>query len=118
MRDRYNRPEFDGVEHTVLFIDTIVRIWRIWNVRSPAYYIRKRQEESKPFSSATDDRLEFSENFIRWIKAWESSILPSHHRKFALSVDTTKALIRTALGLSDIIKHLLQFNFVKYVLPG
>ncbi len=112
-------PGVEDLDETVMFIDLVVRLWRMWNIRHSFQYIRYRSPEMEPFKTVDDTRFGFMENFVRFVERWEELVKSANNkRKYSLTVDTTKALLRTSRGLMDLIKYLLQSNQVNYILTG
>ena len=53
---------------TSLFIDIILKLWNMLNVKSVSKGWSKRLEDAFPFYNITDKRLEWMSEFALWIK--------------------------------------------------
>ncbi len=102
-------------EDTIKFIEFIVKWWLIVNNKEKLDK-RLRDDRRAAIADANDWQLLFLENdMIKFL-----TFLQPHHfknRSQKLTLDTSKALIRTCKGLCEMARYLLSIGF-SYVLLG
>lgn len=110
-------PEMDAeeVEGTALFIDKVVKMWKILNVRSRNKNIRRNDPLVAEIESPDDPRLsyllEMSQMFLDMKKTARGK------RDKTLTHDTARSLHHTLNGIVELCRHQLSTTH-KFVLLG
>ena len=60
--------KFSNWNGTSRFIDIIIKLWNMLNVKSVSKGWSKRLEDAFPFYNITDKRLQWMSEFALWIK--------------------------------------------------
>ena len=100
---------------TALFIERVHRMWCIINVTYPDTGHHLNDEDRKPITSKSDDRLAFLEKNETSFKLMDS--FKKGKRIQGLTGDTSNTLHMTLLGLVDLTKTWLHKGF-NYILLG
>lgn len=104
---------FSGTEN---FICSIVRLWKIFNVKHFLQGQRLNDELCEPIFTVDDGKLLYLKSFHSWLNAWENcNIQP---RQGILSKETMFALKHTVITMCCLIEYLLTTLRFKYVLLG
>lgn len=98
------------------FIAMIVKLWNIINVKHPFKGARIRNEDCKTITSPSDEKLQYMQKVISWLKGWQG--LQQRPREGVLSTETMTALEHTLSALIELSIYLLQVKQFKYVLLG
>ena len=104
--------EFPSSDGTREFILVIEKFWKIFNINSTKKYIHKNDMVSKPFSSINDQRFEFLNSFILWLKRWQD--LPGKYGK--LTNETFHSVIFSCESLISLTKYMISDLDFKFVL--
>lgn len=102
-------------EGTILFIEKVLSVWKIVNVRSKYKDIRKNDPLVGEIESTDDDRLTFLLEMGDFFKSIGKS--STGKRKNSLTKDTSDALFHTMNGLVELCRHQLETTH-EYVLLG
>ena len=105
----YNNPEWQG---TIIFLQKIIKFWKILNVKSPNIGQNNRDLYRDPVRSINDWKLDFLEEMQQFFYKW--SISSTH----GLSKETFLANMTTCKGLIECTKYLLGHCEYNYVLLG
>ena len=100
---------------TALFIEKIMRMWHILNVKSPCEGRNLEDPGTYHINSPDDERLNFLERIAASLKLMVNS--KKGQRVGGLTVDTTNAWHVSLLGLVDLTKSLLGSG-MKYICLG
>ena len=103
-----------GTEQTIDFMQIIRNWWDIVNTKNLFKGVRKRSEFCRPFNDITDNRLEFLEKFVEWLKIWNTNT----NNNSQLTKDTFTALCQSTSAIVQFIKYSLSELKISYVLPG
>ena len=98
------------------FVNTVVRLWNIVNVKHPYKHLRLRNEDCKPVTSTSDDSIQFIRTVLQWLQCWQNSKLKP--REGILSNETMFALQHTLNGLVELSSYLLNEKQFSYILLG
>lgn len=101
---------------TALFIDIILKLWNILNVKSVSKGWSKRLEDAFPFYKSNDKRLEWMSHFILWLKRWKE--FNDINGEGFLTKETYLALSHTVTTIVQLIQYLLIDCDMSYVLLG
>lgn len=77
---------------------------------------RLRDDLCKPFRSVCDDRVQFLEDFVRWLQLWSDRCFGG--KACCWSKPTMRALIHTSKTMCNIIRYTLTSLEFEYFLPG
>ena len=103
-----------GKGETAAFIEAVVKMWNILNVKSPDSGRKLHDEDRYPFNSIDDERLTFLHEMATSFKLMDGGNQGT--RVKSLTSDTSNALHLTLNGFCKLIPLLL--NHFSYVLPG
>lgn len=106
----------DSVDGTKSFLDIILKLWKLFNVKDPHKGRHLRDRDSDPFRSVNDERLKFMEGIVLWLNNWEAMKCKGRHG--CLSQETHFALLHTVKSMQLLIHYLLGELKINYVLPG
>ena len=112
-------PDCDKLSNwngTSLFIDIILKLWNMLNVKSVSKGWSKRLEDAFPFYNITDKRLEWMSEFALWIKRGKE--YNDKNGEGFLTKDTYLSLSHTVTTLVHLIHYLLTDCDMSYVLLG
>ena len=101
---------------TADFIEIILKLWNIFNVKSASKGWRKLQGDSFPFNSCTDERLKWLTQFVTWLDKWRQ--YNELNAEGFLTRETYLSLSHTVSTMITLIKYLLQECELCYVLLG
>ena len=102
-----------GATGTILFLEKIIKFWKIVNCKGIYSDIRFKDADRAPIRSENDPRLLFLED----IALMADGMKVTGKRCKTLTRDTARALAHTCRGLLDLTKHLLRTTH-DYVLLG
>ena len=108
-------PETKDADGTCRFIQKVVDVWKILNVRTKGKDIRHRDPREAVIESPDDPRLTQLKNEAEFF--FEMRKKPGGKRMKTLTKDTATALHHTLMGLSDLTKDLLSTSH-RYVMLG
>ena len=97
---------------TAKFIDIVLKMWKIVNVKTPSIGHHKKDAFREPILRCDDFKLQYLEKFAHFIQTWSSSGMR------CLSKETCLALKHTSLSLCSLAKYLLSDLGFSYVLLG
>ena len=97
------------------FLDVLVTVWNLVNVKSRDAHTRLHDSNRMPFSSVDDDRLAYITDFAVAINEMLGG--KGSNRRNSLTSETKTAVVNSFNGLTDVIKQLLSEDH-SYVLPG
>ena len=100
------------VADTYLFIEIVLKWWKIFNVKQKGLEIRNRKSLQAVVSSVDDERLTFIENLGSMCLHMAGR---QGRRVKQLSTDTAKAMHSTCKGMVDLAKDLLSNCHYEYV---
>ena len=100
----------------VVFIDIILKLWNMLNVKSVRKGWNERLEDAFPFYNITDKRLEWMSEFALWIKRGKE--YNNKNEEGFLTKDTYLSLSHTVTILIHLIHYLLKDCDVSYVPLG
>ena len=103
------------VSETALFIQNVIRFWKIVNVHSKGFDTRKNDPDRAVFSSSNDPRLDFLQGFGTMCL---NMISTPRKREKQLTRDTALAVYQTCSGLVDLTRYLLSKPEYEYVALG
>jgi hypothetical protein len=101
---------------TAFFVHIIFTWWSIMNAKRPLTYIIKRDPLKEPFTSVSDERFIFLDNFLAWLESWKE--YASKNEVGFLTQDTYNALRHTTLAMKGLINYILVDIQVPYILTG
>ena len=97
-----------GIEVTAIFVENVIRLIYILNMKSPNKVVRLHDPDRRLFSSCDDER-----SFHKMdVKSSRYT-----HRLTSLTADTSQALVITLKGLVSLIKYLLEKD-LPYIMSG
>jgi hypothetical protein len=105
-------PDRHSWRETSMFLQLIVMLWKIVNVKTPRKGLHKRDDAQSPIASPTDWKLKFLEEIANYISKWKQSGRPG------LSRETFLALQQTVSALVPLCRYLLSVKSFHYVLLG
>ena len=108
----FNENQGEQWTGTADFVEIVLKMWKIVNVKTPSIGQHKKDMFREPISSCDDFKLHYLEKFAQFIETWYCSGLP------CLSKETCLAVKHTSLALCDIAKYLLSDLGFSYVLLG
>ncbi|XP_049796023.1 uncharacterized protein LOC126212640 [Schistocerca nitens] len=108
-----SKAEYGEISGTVHFVEIILRWWNIINVKNCTKGIHKQNELCLPFTSASDDRLEFLDKFLAWLERWRALDTTS-----CLTTDTHQALYQSTSVISEVVEYSFSGVGVQYLLTG
>lgn len=91
---------------TSKFVELILRLWSIINVKSSSVRLRKRDSLRLPITSVDDERLELLEKYEHLLQTWKETI-----GRQKLSNETLSALILMCQTLRSVTVKLLNDGF-------
>ena len=103
------------VSGTQLFIHIVMRLWKIWNVKTTCLGYKKRDDDCHPIRDTNDPRLGYLKQVYEWLCAWEA--LNQKQREGRLTNETQVSLRHTVQGYIELINYLSDLKF-SYVLTG
>ncbi|KAH9360048.1 hypothetical protein HPB48_001622 [Haemaphysalis longicornis] len=102
-------------EETVSFMETIVKWWKIVNVKTPFKGARFRDDFKKPvFLSERDPMLSFLYDFLDWLEYWKEKQADT----CKLIKETHGALRQTTQALIEICRYCFDELHMSFVLLG
>ena len=112
-----NHPEMDSneVEGTALFIDKVVTMWKILNVRSKNKDVRRMDPLVAVVESPDDPRLTYLLEMAKMFSDMEKS--GKGKRSKQLTRDTSRSLVHTLKGIVELCKEQLSTTH-RYVMLG
>ena len=111
-----SHPEIDhqAVTGTSNFIIIIVKVWKIFNVRSPREDIAHNDEDRAVFQKLDNQRLQF----LMDVAAMAENMQPTSCPRFqTFSRDTARFLSHICKGAVDVVRYMLT-NGSDYVMLG
>lgn len=100
-----------GWRDTSEFIEFIVRLWKILNVKSPSKGTHARDEDQSPIV-IDDHRIDFLTESADWISSWTSS------SRYSFSSETGLAWSQTLRAICALCIDLVNNHGFSYVLTG
>ena len=97
---------------TLIFIDLILKIWKVLNVKSSTKGYHKRDISQDPVKSSSDWKLECLREFSQLLKFWQSN------SDYGLSKETFLALSQSCIAIADCAAYLLDMLGFSFVLLG
>ena len=79
-------------EETARFIELVVRLWRMLNIKSRKAGKRLNNPDRNPFNSPNDKGFDFLRSLARMVKEMDTYSASSHARVMGLTTDTSSAL--------------------------
>ena len=104
--------------HTARFIELILRMWNILNIRWKSVRHQKNNPDLVEFSSTADERFAFLSKMSKMFENMHPLSGNSNARILTLTADTDKALNVTLEGMCALLPKLLSLDGMKYVLTG
>ena len=74
--------------------------------------LKRDQYRGKIDEENLKEKVEYLSKFAKWVEQWQLSGRPG------LSQNTFSALLHTAKGIIDMVKHVAHFNDMEYILTG
>lgn len=108
----YSENEQKPWLETAEFLETILKLWNVLNVKSPDKGHHKRNITMDPVKGISDWKLKYLREMSMWLKSWKSS------QGNGLSRETFLALEHTCRGVSELSEYLMNELDFKYVLLG
>jgi hypothetical protein len=108
-----SKCDFSG---TQTFVNIILKLWKILNVKSTDKGFRKRDDDCRPISDVNDERLSYLRDVYLWLCAWEN--LNQRPKEGRLTNETQAALKHTVKCYIDLVQYLLVTLQLRYVLTG
>ena len=105
-----------GAHETARFVELVVKLWSMLNIRTPSVGIMKNDMNREPFKNIDDARLGFMSDMATMFKQMDTSSASQHTRVMGLTSDTSNALHMTLNGLTTLIQKLL--SKMSYVLTA
>jgi hypothetical protein len=103
-----SKCDFSG---TQTFVNIILKLWKILNVKSIDNLFRKRDNDSRPISDVNDDRLSYLHDVYLWLCTRENL-------EGRLTNETQVALKHTVKCYIDLVQYLPVTLPLRYVLMG
>ena len=100
---------------TAEFIDKVLSMWKILNVRSPNIGKAKRDKFRDPITSSDDWKLGFLEEMQSFFMKWRDTCTSQDKHKHSLSKETFEAIIFSLESICKLCRYLMahcQFNYV------
>ncbi|KAH9359516.1 hypothetical protein HPB48_000920 [Haemaphysalis longicornis] len=102
-------------EDTASFMETIVKWWKIVNVKTPFKGARFHDDFKKPvFPSKRDPKLSFLYDFLDWLEYWKEKQADT----CKLTKETHGALHQTTQALIEICRYCFDKLHMSFVLLG
>ena len=95
------------------FLSLICRVWKTFNVKSPAMGCRLNDQDSSPLIQ-NDSRFQIISTVARWLEYWRS--LPNTHGK--LTAQTFTSFRHTCLAIPKLVNYLTGDCGFSYVLSS
>ena len=105
-----------GAHETARFVELVMKLWSMLNIRTPSVGIMKNDMNREPFKNIDDARLGFMSDMATMFKQMDTSSASQHTRVMGLTSDTSNALHMTLNGLTTLILKLL--SKMSYVLTA
>ena len=84
-----------GAHETARFVELVVKLWSMLNIRTPSVGIMKNDMNREPFKNIDDARLGFMSDMATMFKQMDTSSASQHTRVMGLTSDTSNALHQT-----------------------
>jgi hypothetical protein len=112
------RPNHNSsaINDTRIFIDTILRLWKILNVKHALKGRNQRDVNSDPIRSVNDPHLDFLSKVVLWLDVWEA--MADKNRAGLLTRETMSALRHTLTTFNLLCPYMFETLQVKYILLG
>ncbi len=112
------KSDYDAslINGTRVFIEMMLRVWKMLNVKHPLKGRNLRDEDCDPIRSVSDTHLLFFKHVVDCLDVWEA--MCDKTRTGVLTRETMSALRHTLLTMIELSKYLLQQLQFKYVLTG
>jgi hypothetical protein len=104
------------VTGTGKFLEIVLRLWKILNVKSTGKGLHKRDSDSDPIRSVDANNVGYLEQVHQWLIKWDSLNQKVRHGR--LSNETMFALKHTVATFIELIAFLFTDIGVSYVLTG
>ena len=104
------------VAGTIKFLQTILRLWKVLNVKSTDKGRRKRDSDCDHIRNIDSTNVEFLQEVHQWLVKWNNLNQKVRHGR--LSSETMFALKHTVATFTELIKFLFNEIRVSYVLTG
>ena len=108
--------EIQGSMETARFIQLVLRMWKILNIKSPDKWYMPYDEDRKPFKNIDDQRLAFIKSMATMFKSMDTYSASTKTREMGLTTDTSNALYITLNGIINLIPILL--TKMRYILTA
>lgn len=112
----YGKMKNISVEGTQTYISVIIKLWKIFNIKTTSKGFRKRDDDCHPFRGVDDHRLVFLDDVSQWLCAWEK--LNQKQREGRLTNETHAALVHTVNCYRELICYLFNDLHFTYVLTS
>ena len=112
----YGSQTGTDVSGTQTFVNIVLTLWKILNVKTTNKGFRKRDDDCHPIKDVNDDRLQYLEDVYKWLCGWEN--LNQKSREGRLTNETRAALKHTVKCYVELVQYLLVCLQFKYVLTG
>src|SRR6218665_1349082 len=111
-------PKFDkaSVDDTLVFIDIIVSLWKMLNVKHPFKDRNLQDQKCDPVRKVDDHQLLYFDSVVQWLQRWEAG--NTSNRNGMLTRETASALQHTLKSMVLLVRYLLESLDFKYVLMG
>ena len=106
----------EAINDTKVFIEIIVKLWKMLNVKHPLKGRNLRDENCDPIRSVDDHQVKYFDSVVLWLDVWEAMI--GSTRTGILTRETMSALRHTLKAMSLLCKYLLEVLKFKYVSTG
>ena len=110
-----SHPEFKSARGTIIFLEALVKFWKIVNVHSRYAAERTRDPLKEIISSSCDATIRTLNQFNLMIQNMSTS---GGKRIKSLTKDTATCVSHTCYGLVELSEHLLQLEAFSYVKLG
>jgi hypothetical protein len=104
---------FMGSEETIAFMLKFIKWFEIHDVSNLTQATNKRLKNKAPFTSTSDERLQWLEDFLQWLKDWKNSVAEKDN---FLTSETYEAITITTKSTIAKIKFLLDAAGFQFVL--
>ena len=111
-----NSNKSEPITDTRIFIHMMLKLWKMLNVKHPLKGRNQRDIDSDPVRSTQDHQVNYLNQTVLWLKAWESMCVKN--RAGCLTKETMTALTHTLNTLVMLIQYVMEVLSFQYVLLG
>jgi len=104
------------INGTRVFIETILTLWKMLNVKHPLKGRNLRDSNCDPIRAANDYQIMFFERVVVMLDVWEA--MCDKDRSGVLTRETMSALRHTLRTMVSLSRYLLERLHFKYILTG